>query len=106
MGKALEIPEALAGETIRRCRDALRKMGRQDLASSLIIEAKRGFIYVKEGHGGPVCRLRYTGDPDDWDLQMFKWSTERYDTGGEFAFLFGGGPPEECIESAVGGYHL
>ncbi len=106
MAKTLEIPEAVADETIRRCREALRKMRRRDLASSLSIEAKRGFIYVKDARDDPVCRLRYTGDADDWDLQMFKWSTQRYDARGEFGFLFGGGTPEECIESAVSGYEL
>lgn len=100
-----KIPEAVASEAIGRLRAALTKRGRPDLASSLRIEAKAGYIYVAEANGGPVCRLRYTGKVEDWDLQMFKWSDERYDTEGDF--MFGGGTPEECLEAALDhGYSL
>lgn len=98
------IPEALAKEAVDKLRQTLHKLGRRDLASSLLIEAKRGFLYVAEGDGKSVCRLRFTGKVDDWDLQMFKWSSERYDTGGDF--MFGGGTLEECISAAIGGYRL
>ncbi|MBI4564834.1 MAG: hypothetical protein HY716_09110 [Planctomycetes bacterium] len=67
-------------------------------------EAKRGYLYVAEADGKPVCRLRYTGKMDDWDLQMFKWSSERYDAGNDF--MFGGGTLEECIGAAIQRYQL
>ncbi len=104
MAKTSAIPEALAKEAVDQLRQTLHKLGRRDLASSLLIEAKRGFLYVAEGDGKSVCRLRFTGKVDDWDLQMFKWSSERYDTGGDF--MFGGGTLEECISAAIGGYRL
>jgi len=104
MAKAASIPEAVATAAGERLRDALVKLGRSDLASSLVFEAKRGYLYVAERDGKPVCRLRYTGKIDDWDLQMFKWSSERYDTGGDF--MFGGGTLEECVDTAIGGYQL
>ncbi|MCP4601053.1 MAG: hypothetical protein GY847_11095 [Proteobacteria bacterium] len=31
------------------------------------------------GQIGPICRLKYTGDMDDWEFAIFKWSSERYD---------------------------
>ncbi|MBI2193115.1 MAG: hypothetical protein HYU36_14140 [Planctomycetes bacterium] len=104
MAKTPEISEGVAIEANQRLRAALRKGGRGDLASSLLIESKRGYLYIAEANGSPVCRLRYTGAMDDWDLQMFKWSTERYDTGGDF--MFDGGTLEECIGAAIGGYQL
>lgn len=104
MPKSPAIPEAVATEVPRCLRDALVKLGRRDLAASLLIEAKRGYLYVAEGDGRPVCRLRYTGEVDDWDLQMFKWSNERYDSGGDF--MFGGGTLEGCIGAAIDGVRL
>lgn len=104
MPKPASIPKAVAISAVRRLRDALVKLGRGDLASTLIIEAKRGYVYVARTDGRPVCRLRYTGKTGDWDLQMFKWSSERYDTGGDF--MFGGGTPEECMDAAIDGYRL
>jgi len=104
MKKPDSIPEAVVASALQRLRDALVKQGRRDLASTLLIEAKRGYLYVAERDGKPVCRLRYTGKIDDWDLQMFKWSSERYDTGGDF--MFGGGTLEECVDTAIGGYQL
>ena len=104
MAKTPPMTEAVAADAIGRIRAALRKIGRGDLATSLVIEAKRSYLYVAEADGSPVCRLRYTGSMRDWDLQMFKWSTESYDTGDDF--MFGGGSLEECIDAAIGGYDL
>jgi hypothetical protein len=104
MAKATPISDNVAEEAIRRLLDALKKLGRGDLASLLLVQAKRGYLYVAEAGGRPVCRLRYSGKPDDWDLQMFMWSTERYDTGGDF--MFGGGTLEECIGAAIDGCRL
>ncbi|MBN1811306.1 MAG: hypothetical protein JXA14_05690 [Anaerolineae bacterium] len=32
------------------------------------------------GRIGPICRLKYTGDMNNWEFAIFKWSTERYAT--------------------------
>lgn len=40
------------------------------------------FLYldrVSYGHSGPICRLTYTGDINQWDFAIFKYSDERYD---------------------------
>jgi len=31
------------------------------------------------GQIGPICRLKYTGDMENWEFAIFKWSSERYD---------------------------
>ena len=30
------------------------------------------------GQVGSICRLKYTGDMDNWEFAIFKWSSERY----------------------------
>ena len=40
------------------------------------------FLYLDRfeyGEADPVCRLTYTGDMNDWEFAIFKYSTERYD---------------------------
>ena len=48
-----------------------------------IFPGSRGkFLYLDRsdyGRIGPVCRLTYTGDMDDWEFAIFKWSSETYD---------------------------
>jgi hypothetical protein len=36
------------------------------------------------GQIGPICRLKYTGDMNNWEFAIYKFSSERYD-------------PEECF---------
>ena len=31
------------------------------------------------GQIGPICRLKYTGDMDNWGFAIYKFSSERYD---------------------------
>ncbi|TEU14412.1 MAG: hypothetical protein E3J21_15990 [Anaerolineales bacterium] len=31
------------------------------------------------GQIGPICRLKYTGDMDNWEFAIYKFSSERYD---------------------------
>lgn len=31
------------------------------------------------GRVGPICRLQYTEDMDNWDFAIYKYSSERYD---------------------------
>ena len=90
----------VAREATDRILQALRDMGRHDLERSLLIDAKIRYVYMDCEPGVPLCRLRYEGTMDDWRLQMFRWSVERYDTVGALPF-FGGGSLEACIGVAV-----
>ena len=31
------------------------------------------------GEATPICRLQYSGDMNDWEFAVFKYSSERYD---------------------------
>jgi hypothetical protein len=40
------------------------------------------YLYLARMMGGPaspVCRLKYTGQMDDWEFAIYKYSNERYD---------------------------
>jgi len=98
------LPDALGRETIRRIRAALRHGHRPDLAASLQIAVKRRYVFIADASGWPLCRLRYTGSPDNWGLEMFEYSTETYDTSGEF--MVARGSVETCVDAVIRGYHL
>ncbi len=43
---------------------------------------KGKYLYLDRcdyGKIGPICRLTYNGNIDDWDFAIFKWSKEIYD---------------------------
>jgi hypothetical protein len=40
------------------------------------------------GQIGPICRLKYTGDMNNWEFAIYKFSSERYD-------------PEECFSPGL-----
>jgi hypothetical protein len=98
------ITEPIAEDAVRHLARAMQQCGRDDLLDTLRYEVTRNHIYVTDGQGGPLCRLRYTGDPDYWALNMFKWSSERYDTRNDFGF--GGGTLPECLDALLHGYRL
>ncbi|MBI4705071.1 MAG: hypothetical protein HY744_28525 [Deltaproteobacteria bacterium] len=50
----------------------------------------------------PLCRLRYTGNTEQWRLEIYRYSTGAYDV--EQDFPFGSGTPEECFAVAADFY--
>jgi hypothetical protein len=61
---------------------------------------KGDFLYLNRKEGerdGPVARLRYNGEIDNWDFAIFKWSNERYDPD-EFSF-----PGSEHLNGTIEG---
>jgi hypothetical protein len=50
----------------------------------------------------PLCRLKYHGNFDEWELQMYKYSDNWYDTCNDF--MFPGGSIETCFRLAVKQY--
>ena len=49
----------------------------------------------------PLARMVWTGDPEKWHLQLYKWSDERWDEDNEA--MTAGGTPEECmVEGSLG----
>jgi hypothetical protein len=49
-----------------------------------------------------LCRLRYKGDINNWELEMYKYSDMCYDVEGDF--MFAGGTIEECFDAAASVY--
>jgi len=49
-----------------------------------------------------LCRIRYTGDEEAWEFQIYKYSDNWYDT--EWEFPFSGGSVEECFDAAASLY--
>ncbi len=59
-------------------------------------------LYLGHERGGkfwPVCRLTYTGDMENWDFAIYKYSDERYDP--EEWFFTGAGEVDGTIEGAI-----
>ncbi|MGC9308788.1 MAG: hypothetical protein ACP5FL_08460 [Thermoplasmatota archaeon] len=53
-------------------------------------------------HPDKLCRLKYTGDKDNLELQIYKYSDSCYDTHNEFPFHTG--TVEECFDAAASLY--
>jgi hypothetical protein len=51
------------------------------------------------GNIGPICRLTYTGDFDNWKFAIYKWSSETYDA--EEWMFPGAGELDGTIEGAM-----
>lgn len=63
---------------------------------------KGKFLYLDRsdyGRIGPVCRLTYTGEMDDWEFAIFRWSSETYDPD---AWMFpGSGEVDGTVKGAM-----
>ena len=62
-----------------------------DPEARYVTRYRDGYLYLGhefQGRFGPICRLTYTGDIDDWDFAIYKYSSGRYDPG---EWLFPGG---------------
>lgn len=68
----------------------------------LTYRIKQSYVYF-DAEDDPICRCKYTGDINDWEFALFKWSTESYSTTDEFGFSFRG-TIQECVESGVKAY--
>lgn len=48
-----------------------------------VVRYRGAFAYLDRknyfGNSTPICRLTYTGDPEQWEFAIYKYSTERYD---------------------------
>ena len=49
-----------------------------------------------------LCRIRYTGNVESWEFQIYKYSDNCYDTEGEFPFS--SGSVEKCFDAAASLY--
>jgi hypothetical protein len=49
-----------------------------------------------------LCRLKYKGDINNWELEMYKYSDMCYDVEGDF--MFSGGTIKKCFDAAASVY--
>jgi len=73
----------------------------------LPIEVFPGLVDARFARYGGACRaplgrLVWTGDPERWCLQLYKWSDECWDEENEAGT--GGGTPEDCLVQSVHGW--
>lgn len=72
---------------------------------SITIRGRGEFAYVEvQGPDDlgpePLCRLRYMGNPEEWEFAYFTWAREVYQP----SFLGTGlpfGSPEDCFDAAA-----
>jgi hypothetical protein len=56
------------------------------------------YLGTKTGKGiSPISRLTYTGDMNDWEFVIYKYSSERYDSYEDFF------PGVECLDGTIKG---
>ncbi|MBS1248948.1 MAG: hypothetical protein MAG431_00518 [Chloroflexi bacterium] len=80
MARKQIIPNEVRTEVERIIADFNRETFRDSgIAYSAHFRTK--YLYLKRNDYGdpmPICRLTYTGDMDDWDFAIYKYSDERY----------------------------
>lgn len=60
------------------------------------------FCYVSYD-GGPLCRLGYRGELEQWDFAIYKYSTQRY---GELELAPAHDTVRECVSCALHAYNF
>jgi hypothetical protein len=74
----------------------------QDPNYYYVTRYKGSYLYLDRydyGKLGPICRLKYTGDINNWSFAIFKYSNERYDP--DEWFFPGSGHVDGTIEGAM-----
>jgi len=88
MASKRSIPNNVITEVLRIV-DCFNQTKLKGEGSTYIPRMKGRYLYLDRDDGamggpGPICRLEYTGDMDEWQFEIYKYSSERYD-------------PEECF---------
>ena len=87
-------------EQIRERVDRFNREVIRDSDVSYLPRFRGSYVYLDRKEGdivSHICRLTYTGDIDDWEFAIFKYSSERYDPD-EWMF-----PGEEELDGTVEG---
>lgn len=116
------IPKDVVKDTTIRLKKAFKGTGEAELAD-LVIIAQQHYLYLEtaerpveilpglisarfgKGKGAPrkpLGRMVWTGNPERWGFQLYKWSDEWWDEHNDGNTL--GGTPEECLAEAVLGW--
>ena len=74
--------------------------GSEDPTCFYAARFRGNYLYLHRsdfGRIGPICRLKYTGDMDNWEFAIYKYSSGRYDPD-EWFF-----PGDEYVDGTVEG---
>ncbi len=103
MQKTTKNKKTLSKQLREEVTQLIKKFNHEEINSSqcYYVPRYRGpFVYLDRfayGQQEPVARIKYTGNWDDWEFAIFKWSSETYDTE-EFFF-----PGAECLDGSIKG---
>jgi hypothetical protein len=74
------------------------ELSRHDMAYSARFRGRHVYLDRDDGSGpGPICRLTYTGDTNQWGFAIYKYSSDQYDPE-EFMF-----PGAELVDGTIEG---
>ncbi|MBN2292439.1 MAG: hypothetical protein JXM70_08445 [Pirellulales bacterium] len=87
-------------EQVRSIVDGFNRdeLGDCDITYSFRFKGK--YLYLDRddyGTKGPICRLEYTGDMEDWEFSIYKYSSGQYDPK-EWCF-----PGDEYVDGTIEG---
>ena len=71
-------------------------------ADRVIRKTVHDFVKTSRPRHTPLGRMVWTGDPERWRLELYKWSDERWDEENGAGAV--GGTPEECVVEATLGW--
>ncbi len=117
-----KIPGDVVKATTQRLKAAFKETGDGEFADLAVIaqqhylylesverprEIMPGLINARFGKARgprrtPLGRMVWTGDPERWRLELYKWSDERWDEENDAGTV--GGTPEECVVEATLGW--
>ena len=110
------IPDEVRENALRRLKRLVKKYRRYGVAEIVGI-FKGHYLYIdwideasmliaslseRKPKPSKLCRLRYKGDINKWELEMYKNSDMCCDVEGDF--MFDGGTIEECLDAAASVY--
>ena len=76
------IPFEIQKQASKMIYDFNEKHFAEEMNVNYFAEFKGKYLYLNRYEGkliSPVARLEYTGNMDEWEFAIFKWSTEKYD---------------------------
>jgi hypothetical protein len=91
-------PRAIPQQALEHLLEQLRSF--QD--SRLEASVRGRFCYVSY-EGGPLCRLGYRGQLEEWDFAIFKYSSQRY---GELELAPDCDSVVHCVDRALHAYNF
>ena len=81
MSRKKAIPDEVRKDTVE-CVERFNREHLKDGDVRYVARFKGKYFYLDRadfGGTGPICRLKYTGDQQNWEFAIFKFSSDSYD---------------------------